>query len=513
MGRPIIKDMWEKLKNIFEGLDRAYGQYKSGDPKSNGKLGGQAFIKKETVHDSLWIKHLEGEEPALGIIPITDDSTCIWGCIDIDTYPLDHKKIIKNIQKLNLPLVVCRSKSGGAHLFLFTKEWISASLMRNTLMEWAGELGYADCEIFPKQIEIRADRGDTGNFLNLPYHNGNNTNRYAFNADGSAATLDEFISLHVEKSISKDDLLSFKIEKENKDSEFSDGPPCLETLVEKGIEEGGRDNVLYQFAVYAKKKYPEGWQDKISEFNHTHISRPLGLQQVTKTVSQHEKTDYQYKCKDQPMCQHCVSTVCSQRPFGIGGEGDSKISDLTKIQSDGESIYFLNVDAKRITLTTQELHNEMKFHEACIEQANIWPVPKGKKNWRLHVIDLLANCTVEQVDASMTKRGRFKAHLEDFILEQGDGDEIGDIKMNKAYTDEKEGRTYFRLNSLEGFLRRRNFHNFSKTRMIDVIKEDMNGGDSQKRVDNKQVYVWWIPTIPKDEKKLPIPNMEKKREF
>ena len=71
--------MWEKLKNIFEGLDRAYGQYKSGDPKSNGKLGGQAFIQKETVPDSLWIKHLEGEEPALGIIPITDDSTCIWG--------------------------------------------------------------------------------------------------------------------------------------------------------------------------------------------------------------------------------------------------------------------------------------------------------------------------------------------------------------------------------------------------------------------------------------------------
>jgi hypothetical protein len=28
--------------------------------------------------------------------------------------------------KLNLPLIVCRSKSGGAHVFLFTKEFISA---------------------------------------------------------------------------------------------------------------------------------------------------------------------------------------------------------------------------------------------------------------------------------------------------------------------------------------------------------------------------------------------------
>ena len=48
--------------------------------------------------------------------------------------------------------------------------------------------------------------------------------------------------------------------------------------------------------------------------------------------------------------------------------------------------------------------------------------------------------------------------------------------------------------------------------MIQVIK-DMNGGDTQKWIDKKQVYVWWIPVIQKDNKKLPIPNMEKKREF
>ena len=504
--------MWQKLKNIFEGLDRAYGQYKSGDPSSNGKLGGQSFIRKEMVHDSLWVKHLEGEEPALGIIPITDKSTCRWGCIDVDQYPLEHKDIINNIQKLNLPLIVCRSKSGGAHLFLFTKEWITASLMRNTLMLWAGELGYADCEIFPKQIEIRVDRGDTGNFLNLPYHNGDATNRYAFNDDGTAASLEQFIILHDKKSISKDDLLSLKIKKEKKESEFSDGPPCLETLVEKGIEEGGRDNVLYQFAVYAKKKWPTEWQDKISFFNHKYISKPLGHQQVAKTIMQHEKTDYQYKCKDQPMCQVCVSNVCAQRQFGIGGEGESKISDLTKLQSDGESIYFLNVDGQRVVLTTQDITNETKFHDACVEQINVWPAPRGKKNWRLHIIDLLEHCTVEQVDESMTKRGRFKAHLEDFILEQGDADEMGEVNQYKAYTEENEGKTYFKLNSLESFLRRRNFHNFSKTRMIDVIKE-MEGGDAQKWIDKKQVYLWWIPVIQKDNKKLPIPNMEKKREF
>jgi hypothetical protein len=44
-----------------------------------------------------------------------------WGCIDIDSYAgFDHQKLINKIKQFKLPLVVCRSKSGGAHVFLFT---------------------------------------------------------------------------------------------------------------------------------------------------------------------------------------------------------------------------------------------------------------------------------------------------------------------------------------------------------------------------------------------------------
>ena len=53
-----------------------------------------------------------------------------------------------------LPLIVCRSKSGGAHVFLFTKENIPASLMQSKLKEMAIILGYEGSEIFPKQTEI-----------------------------------------------------------------------------------------------------------------------------------------------------------------------------------------------------------------------------------------------------------------------------------------------------------------------------------------------------------------------
>ncbi len=92
-----MEERVKKFKSIFYGLDRAYGIYKSSGESVNGKAGGQAFILKKPVTDQLWIDHIAGKDPSLGIIPIRDDATSTWGCIDVDTYPLDHKKIIRKI--------------------------------------------------------------------------------------------------------------------------------------------------------------------------------------------------------------------------------------------------------------------------------------------------------------------------------------------------------------------------------------------------------------------------------
>jgi len=148
--------MIEKFKSIFSGLDRAHGVTVVGESISNGtKIKGKSFVKREPVTDELWQKHLDGEE-SLGVIPINDDNKCKWGCIDIDSYAgFDHKKLIDKIQKLNLPLIVFRSKSGGAHVFLFTEDYVSARSMQDKLTEIKAVLGYAGSEVFPKQTELK----------------------------------------------------------------------------------------------------------------------------------------------------------------------------------------------------------------------------------------------------------------------------------------------------------------------------------------------------------------------
>ena len=103
----------ERFKVIFEGLDVAYGQHQSEGRRADGKQEGKSYIVKQVVSEELWTAHLNGVGPSLGIIPIRADNTVSWGCIDIDTYPIDYKKIINSIRNLQLPLVPCRSKSGG----------------------------------------------------------------------------------------------------------------------------------------------------------------------------------------------------------------------------------------------------------------------------------------------------------------------------------------------------------------------------------------------------------------
>ena len=125
----------EDFRKIFTGLERAHGCTYVDKKGADGlKVKGKSFVKTEIVTDKHWDDHLNGIEPSLGIIPINENNECRWGCIDIDVYAeFNHKKLINKIKSMDLPLMVFNSKSGGAHVFLFTKDFVPAKLMRDRL--------------------------------------------------------------------------------------------------------------------------------------------------------------------------------------------------------------------------------------------------------------------------------------------------------------------------------------------------------------------------------------------
>ena len=82
-----------------------------------------------------------------------------------------------------------------AHIYSFSLKPISAGEFRDKAQEISSYLGYGGCEIFPKQEQVLVERGDVGNFINLPYFDAKQTLRFAIKEDGEAATLKEFLQL------------------------------------------------------------------------------------------------------------------------------------------------------------------------------------------------------------------------------------------------------------------------------------------------------------------------------
>ena len=108
------------------------------------------------------------------------------------------------------------------------------------------------------------------------------------------------------------------------------------------IGEGGRNNALFHYGVYAKQKWPAEWKSKLILFNATAMERPLSDSEVQIVVTQHDKKEWGYKCKDEPMCSMCDKTLCRTRKYGIGQE--ILFPGLTDLQViDLEDPYYLSL--------------------------------------------------------------------------------------------------------------------------------------------------------------------------
>jgi hypothetical protein len=484
--------MIEKFKSIFAGLDRAYGVTIVEDTNGNGtKIKGKSFVKRQPVTDSLWQKHLDGEEN-LGIIPINDDNQCRWGCIDIDSYAgFDHKKLIDKIRNMKLPLIVCRSKSGGAHIFLFTSDYVSAKLMRDKLVQIKAVLGYGGSEVFPKQTELKS-KDDTGNFLNLPYFNYKNSVRYAFKKNGEAATLDDFFNLHTGNYLDPDMLQELEIERPK--SEYSDGPPCIETLAMNKIGEGGRNNALFHYGVYAKQKWPAEWKSKLILFNATAMEKPLSDSEVQIVVTQHDKKEWGYKCKDEPMCSMCDKTLCRTRKYGIGQEIlFPGLTDLQVIDLE-DPYYYLNVDGERLYLeNVKYLRQQSLFQEACMKQLRNRPPTLKEKDWVTITNLLLHNAEVTEPAEGLRTEDQLQNHLEEFCLNRQVSTDKNDLKKGGVWTSEGYHHFVFDRFYHQFLMRRRWDLGYSRTAQL--LKEKCSC--ENRRIGKERLSVFVVKEFDK----------------
>ena len=186
MNEQLVKN----FSSLFSGSERNYlmtTELNSVGSKNGDKLEAETRMIHHAPPISSWRQHLAGDD-GLGVVPIRDDGTVSFGAIDIDDYSIDHSALVGTVEEAGLPLVVCRTKSGGAHLYLFLCQPTAAVMVKDKLTEWSRAVGHEGAEVFPKQVSL--EPGDHGNGINLPYFGGENSRRYALRKkDGKCVRL------------------------------------------------------------------------------------------------------------------------------------------------------------------------------------------------------------------------------------------------------------------------------------------------------------------------------------
>lgn len=335
----------ERFMALFPANDRVRGQFV---PKS-----GDSFAHKRPHDQSHFEEHVAGTS-ALGLAPILDDNRCWWGAIDIDchhgeTEP-DLSALSLKIKSLGLPLVVCRSKSGGAHLYLFLNEPSTAQTVKKFLESWVLALGYPkETEVFPKQFQLRGEGEDKQfpSWINLPYFDIANTMRWAV-AEGQRLSFEEFLdhaeSMRTSVREINDKKRAIRLAgivqeaggpaPEMLELSLDGAPPCVAHMLTNGIDPGQRNDAMYSVAVFLKRFDPVFFRQHAEDVNEA-MPKPLSnkeLQKITASVAR--RNDPLYRCGVDPCKSLCQSATCVKREHGINENESGNMAKLAKVAFD-----------------------------------------------------------------------------------------------------------------------------------------------------------------------------------
>lgn len=308
----------QRFALLFKGKTNTYvrNELPKKKPEAGQKIKTKITNNEGTVDKDLLLHHLNGDF-GVGICPVNAEGKCFFGVLDIDYYKGKIKRVLQFIKDYQLPLLPFRSKSGGLHVYLMLAKPVSAKSMREVLNQiiyyFSLDMlyGKAKVEVFPKQEKAEG----FGSSVTLPYFNADNPYTYLLDLDGNPLPFREAMDYIQHHLTSLEE-----VKKAIENLPYNDAPPCIQRILiseEVGGEDTGRNNFIFSFAVYAKKKWGNGFEDYVKEVNK-HFEVPLEDAVVEQTCTSVREHEYIYKCKDIPCNSYCDKPACRKREFGLG---------------------------------------------------------------------------------------------------------------------------------------------------------------------------------------------------
>ena len=496
----------------FTGLKRNYGfcninnGYK--DPNT-GKLrfhAGDYGWSGKPITDNDYQLHLNGKR-SIGIQPCDDNGYARFGAIDID--PKIYKNLniqfyLETIEKNNLPLIPVKSKSNGLHLYVFTKEFVKAKEIKEFLEQvlFLFKLPITT-EVFPKQTKLGTNTdGDkiNGNFINLPYFN--KDERVALDPSGKEMSLELFlncIELNTQTPEQFKEISDNIIRKEltGGADEFKDGPPCLEVLSKEKMTDG-RDRFLYNYMVFAKKKYPDNWGKMVLKAGRDYFEfDEIWTDKYIETKIKHwEKQEKGHKCHEELLASVCIKSECVKRKFGIMSDRKiswPRLSNLIKVDFKPDPEYYFDVereDGETVTVHAKDVNrikDQQELRGLMMAQADeLPPVVKGQEFYEI-IKSLLATQDTVQPAPGTTPMDILKKHLK-YYIHSTNATSYNSFKSGNVLKDETFA--YF---------------------VYDEFYNDLKDNDWKK--DSSRTSYMIIKMFEKEDENLPKPEFDLKKRF
>jgi hypothetical protein len=251
---------------------------------------------------------------------------------------------------------------------------------------------------------------------------------------------------------------------------FWDGPPCMWIISHRKCHDM-KNNFLVDVSTFLKKKYPENW-DKALEWVNYNVLQPVGdrdkLADIIKRVRGHE---YEYMCQQEPICSFCDPHACRRKPYGVGNVNgvDHYEWGMTKINRIPH-IFIINIGDHRIVFEANELLNQNKYQEKCLEHGVSLTKSMKKDEWINLLNKNLENATIVEPTRIM----RTNAAEIDFMTTWLSIHVPAYMRVGSKGTEDtirvkvEEGRIYFKDYKLMRFCAQCSFDDKAMRRFIDA---------------------------------------------
>jgi hypothetical protein len=467
--------------DLFTGAGLAHGRW---DPERGAStVGGPARPED-------YAAHLEGKF-GLGLVPVREDGTCRFGAIDVDQDTIDHAQVVAHVVRRRLPLSVCRSKSGGAHLYIFMREpGLAAGPLREHLERWAGLLGFPKSEIFPKQVQV--NKKNLGNWINLPYFGGGRTTRYAVGADGRALTLAQFLD-----GVVFFDSGTYKGDESADIGDQAELPPCLRRISADGIQEGTRNQALFNFGVFFRKSDPGGWQDRLVQLNLVAAKPPLGFREISAITKSLSQARYQYQCEQSPIRELCDRLACLKLRYGVAHRpweeteqyDQIAVTNLRKVLTDPPR-YILEVNGQDVGLSLDEFMTFSSLRKRLMAVRDLVVRPMKQLKWDATIKELLSKRQDIEAPPDASVDGQILEALAGFLEYKDKAKSREDLLRGLPFA--VGDRLLFRLPDFQRYLQARRLDKLTPSEMFSLLRS-LGVQHHHISICGKKFFVWSVP--------------------